>query len=289
MCILYFSAKTKPKPNEYALILINNRDELYDRPTKVSHFWSECPNVIGGRDATVGKEGGTWLGMSKNGKIGILLNVLQPSWEEKPEAKGRGSLVSDFVCKAISSEAYLNGVAAERHLYNNFNLVTIETRPGFHEFIIGHYNNLSDQPPCFLQSGIHGLGNCLPENPWKKIPYGLEKFTKIVEEHPTVETKVKLEKSLIELLNDDTRHFPDPQLEKQGQGKGNVMLEPLSALCVKIPERKYGTRTNTIILVDGLGMAEYIERTMEEPVDALNPNWIINRHKFALDGFESKI
>lgn len=285
MCILFFNAKIKPKPEEFALILVNNRDEKYDRPTAVSHFWSECPSVIGGRDAMPGKEGGTWLGMSKSGKIGVLLNVLQPTWEENAQAKGRGSLVSDFLRNTnITGKTYLDEIVKERNCYNNFNLVTIEFRPFFENFAICQYNNLLEEPPNFLEPGFHGVGNCLADHPWRKIPYGLKKFTEICTQYPKVDTKARLEQSLIDLLNDDTRHFPDPQLEKQGQGKGNILLEPLSALNVKVPELKYGTRTNTVILVDGLGNVDYIERTMQEPVDAFNPHWITTRHTFAMDG-----
>ena len=62
------SASPKAYPlNEYALIIASNRDERYDRPTLPSQFFkkageSEGRDLLGGWDATLGKEGGTWLG-----------------------------------------------------------------------------------------------------------------------------------------------------------------------------------------------------------------------------------
>ena len=65
--------------HEYSLILASNRDERYDRPSLPSQFRrgrdDECEDdILGGWDATPGKEGGTWLGRiyfhdpAKNGK-----------------------------------------------------------------------------------------------------------------------------------------------------------------------------------------------------------------------------
>lgn len=43
-----------------------------------------------GTDQEPGKEGGTWLAMSKTGKIGVLLNILQADEDILPDKKGRG-------------------------------------------------------------------------------------------------------------------------------------------------------------------------------------------------------
>jgi uncharacterized protein with NRDE domain len=37
-----------------------------------------------------GREGGTWIAMNKNGKIGVLLNILQPDLEISVHKKPRG-------------------------------------------------------------------------------------------------------------------------------------------------------------------------------------------------------
>jgi uncharacterized protein with NRDE domain len=37
-----------------------------------------------------GREGGTWIAMNRNGKIGILLNILEPHNEMSVHKKPRG-------------------------------------------------------------------------------------------------------------------------------------------------------------------------------------------------------
>ena len=53
--------------HEYSLVLASNRDERYDRPSLPSQFARSQDDeikddILGGWDATPGKEGGTWLG-----------------------------------------------------------------------------------------------------------------------------------------------------------------------------------------------------------------------------------
>ena len=48
-----------------------------------------------GQDMFVGKEGGTWLGVSRMGRFAMLLNILQPGGLN-PDAKGRGKTRAQF-------------------------------------------------------------------------------------------------------------------------------------------------------------------------------------------------
>ena len=50
MCILFFDFQPFPSDGgAYKLILASNRDEFYDRPTDEANFWSDNPNICGGR------------------------------------------------------------------------------------------------------------------------------------------------------------------------------------------------------------------------------------------------
>ena len=61
MCLLFYNVNDSCKENEYQLILANNRDEMWNRPTKTSHFWESCQNLncIGGRYINFGTGTGT--------------------------------------------------------------------------------------------------------------------------------------------------------------------------------------------------------------------------------------
>ncbi len=72
MCLLLLAIKAHPN---YKLILAANRDEYYDRPTAPAAFWEEAPCLMAGRDL---RAGGTWLGITKNGRIGAITNYRDP-------------------------------------------------------------------------------------------------------------------------------------------------------------------------------------------------------------------
>ncbi|EIW74653.1 DUF833-domain-containing protein [Coniophora puteana RWD-64-598 SS2] len=104
MCIALYTLEHP----EYALILCTNRDEYLNRSTKNAHFHSfgggttsgdndhdihdnGRGSVLSGID-TVG--GGTWLGVSRSGKVAVLTNVTEP-YGAYPSS--RGTLVSNFL------------------------------------------------------------------------------------------------------------------------------------------------------------------------------------------------
>ncbi|XP_016321601.1 transport and Golgi organization protein 2 homolog [Sinocyclocheilus anshuiensis] len=182
MCIIFLKFDPRPaSKNAYRLILAANRDEFYSRPSKAADFWGSNNEILSGLDLEQGKEGGSWLGISKRGKLAALTNYLD-AWQN-PDAQGRGSLVSNYLMDNLDSFAYLRKVSSEAHLYNGFNLLTA-----------------------------------------------------------------------------DFRNTPDPAQESQGVGFSKAILRALSAVCVRSPG--YGTRTNTVILIDREGSVSFTERTM---------------------------
>ncbi|XP_037801984.1 transport and Golgi organization 2 homolog [Penaeus monodon] len=90
MCLLFVYINPDPKEGEYKVILVNNRDEFYSRPTKPAYFWDS--GILGGADMYTGREGGTWLGMTENGNIACLLNILKPREEFMKDGAARGFL-----------------------------------------------------------------------------------------------------------------------------------------------------------------------------------------------------
>ncbi|RXN32016.1 transport and Golgi organization 2 -like protein [Labeo rohita] len=106
------------------LILAANRDEVYSRPSKAADFWGSNNEILSGLDLEEGKEGGSWLGISKRGKLAALTNYLEA--RQNPDAQGRGFLVSNYLTDNLDSLAYLRKVSSEAHLYNGFNLLTAD-------------------------------------------------------------------------------------------------------------------------------------------------------------------
>jgi uncharacterized protein with NRDE domain len=89
MCILFSYISKLVKPNEFKLIILNNRDEFFFRASRPASLINES-NVYG-CDLTPGKEGGTWLGLNRHGRVGVLLNLDRAKYENDENKAGRGS------------------------------------------------------------------------------------------------------------------------------------------------------------------------------------------------------
>ena len=116
MCLILFAYNQHP---DYQLILAANRDEFYERPTRALSFWADDPDVLAGRDM---KSNGTWLGISRAGRLGAVTNYRDPA-DHRSDAPSRGVLVSRFLSGSDTAQAYLEKVASIGHRYNGFNLL----------------------------------------------------------------------------------------------------------------------------------------------------------------------
>src|SRR5690625_7641886 len=83
--------------------MIAYRDEFYARPTTSAEFWYDYPYILGGRDL---ESYGTWMGISKSGKIAALTNYRDPELENNNKTS-RGDIVADYLINTESTEEYL--------------------------------------------------------------------------------------------------------------------------------------------------------------------------------------
>src|SRR5712691_2616136 len=98
--------------SKYPLVIAANRDEDYARPTLAAHFWTDAPNILGGRDAL---HGGSWLAMTRAGRFAAVTN-LRGSVRD-PQKRSRGELVSNFVRGDTEPQQYIEEVAARAAEY----------------------------------------------------------------------------------------------------------------------------------------------------------------------------
>ncbi|OBS63558.1 hypothetical protein A6R68_07966 [Neotoma lepida] len=220
-----------------------------------------------------GKAGGTWLGISTRGKLGALTNYLQP--RQEPDARGRGELVTHFLTSDMDSLSYLKKVSTEGHLYNGFNLIAadLSTTKGD---VVCYYGNRGEPEPVVLSPGTYGLSNALLETPWRKLCFGKQLFMEVVEQSEAL-PKDTLVTHLLDVLNNEEAQLPDPAIEDQGREYIQPILNKYAAVCVRCAT--YGTRTNTIILVDADGHVTFTERSM---LDKDTSRWETNTYEFTL-------
>src|SRR5690625_1964227 len=91
MCLINFQCQVH---GEYPLIIAANRDESYERPTAMAHFWEDHPGLLAGRHLL---ELGTLLGITKSGRFAALTNYRDPKTMYQTFEKSRGDLVKDFL------------------------------------------------------------------------------------------------------------------------------------------------------------------------------------------------
>ncbi|XP_070573124.1 transport and Golgi organization 2 homolog isoform X2 [Ptychodera flava] len=282
MCLLFFKFDPNPPPDGFRLILVSNRDEYLDRPTKPADWWPNNQNILSGVDLQQGKEGGTWLGITKSGRLATLLNILEP--EVDPNAKGRGALISNFLKGNEECLPYLQEISKEGELYNAFNLLVFDLSRQNSQQAIGYYSNKTGLEPQLVTPGTHGFCNATISKPWKKCVVGQEKFGSVVNGATTGE-KEKLMDALIEMMS-DTTPYPDQSIHRQCAGTLSPKLQQeRSAICVRSLDENYGSRTHTIILIDATDEVTYLEKTLEEPIptDEKDLKWITNRYSFNLE------
>ncbi|KAI9758885.1 MAG: hypothetical protein M4579_002769 [Chaenotheca gracillima] len=94
---------------QYPLILVDNRDEYLDRPTAPAEFWpSPNTHVLGGRDL-LKPEQGTWLGVTRQGRIAVLTNFREESQDEKVAPRSRGAMVNAWLKQPPDSNQTAEG------------------------------------------------------------------------------------------------------------------------------------------------------------------------------------
>lgn len=223
------------------MVVAGNRDEFYDRKTAPAEFWSDYPNVVGGRDL---EAMGTWLGMTRSGRISMLTNYRDLA-TLKPAAPTRGKLVSDFLTSDEDPQRYLEDIAGRGRAYNGFNLIVGDVDR------LWYYSNFGDGIKK-LEAGSFGLSNHLLDTPWPKVERGRAQFEKILAGDEVAP------EDLFALLADE-EIAPDAQLPSTGLPVERERA--LSAMFIKTPD--YGSRCSTVILVDRENNASFFERVFD--------------------------
>jgi uncharacterized protein with NRDE domain len=238
MCLIFLSVSNHP---DYKLIVAANRDEFYQRETTPVHFWEDHPHILGGRDM---EASGTWMAMSKNGKISMVTNYRDPQ-NINPKAPSRGQLVSDYLENGDAPEAYLKDISSNGKSYNGFNLVVGSPNELFY---YSNYKGTVEK----IEPGIHGLSNHLLNTPWPKVERGLEKM-----KHAMADSIIDPIK-LFDVLY-DSEIASDEKLPDTGVGVERERM--LSSMFIKSPN--YGTRCSTVVMVNQKNEVVYSERVYD--------------------------
>ncbi len=236
MCIIYLSIAKDPK---WPLYIAANRDEFHARPALPAAPWDANADIFSGLDLS---GGGTWLGINRNGRFGMLTNYRDPGTFH-PQAPTRGLLVSNFLDSDMTACDYAHDIWKTGNIYNGFNLIVGD----IHE--VYYTGNRREAPPLRLTRGSYILSNHLLDTPWPKaqrLRNGLDAITP--------DRSVDALQQVFSLLR-DTTPAPDDTLPSTG-----IPLERERLLSSPfIISENYGTRCSSIIAVDSDGEVTFSE------------------------------
>lgn len=235
MCLALLALDAHPL---YSVVIAANRDEYHDRPTAPAAWWDE--GWLAGRDL---RAGGTWLGVTRQGRFALLTNFRDPASND-PAAPSRGSLVPAVLdaSDVVPALEHLRSAAA-RH--NGFNLLA--GTPASAAWMSNRSPNVK-----VLGRGTYGLSNALLDAPWPKL----------------MRTKAALAEWLARGDADPEPVFTaladrtlaaDTDLPSTG-----VPLEWERRLSAPfIVSDAYGTRSSTVLTIDRNGEARFVERSFD--------------------------
>jgi uncharacterized protein with NRDE domain len=239
MCLIVLAWRAHPR---YRLIVAANRDEYFARPSAPAGFWDDRPGLLAGRDL---EAGGTWLGITPQGRFAALTNYRNPA-DRRPLAPSRGGLASDFLAGKARPLRYLEALEKRSSDYNGFSLLVGDATS------LCFFSNRGG-PVTRVEPGVHGLSNHLLDTPWPKITRSKAWLNAQLDAPLNVDAAFR--------LLDDRERAPDGELPSTGVSL--ELEERLSA--IRIPAvGGYGTRCSTVLAFGNDGKVEFHERSFRE-------------------------
>ena len=193
--------------------------------------------ILAGRDL---KAGGTWLGVTASGRFAALTNV-GGSTPPGPGAPSRGRLPVDFLHGTLGAREHARAVAREADRYSGFNLLLAD-RDSIHCVTNRGGERLTELAP-----GCHGLGNDRLNAREPKVTRGLAEFSRRLAAELMVD-------ELFALLADD-----EPAVEVDPRGTDLDRVRSARFIRGDV----YGTRSSTVLTVEGTGAITFEERSFD--------------------------
>lgn len=250
------------------MILLSNRDEFFERPTAKAHFWGTNDEILSPVDLQR-PEHGTWIGMSRKGRICVLLNCHEDRSNDAVGQVSRGLFTRDFLVSEQPAGRWIEGVRQRigddrlaqaggfwmlcgdvRDFRSHANRLRVFTNRS-HEF---HHETCGTDTIC-VSNGF--------DSTWEKLARGSELLDAAVSENEgsTNDDETALVDRLFGVLSDNT--YPDAWLPSIYDLRKSIFIPRL-----QFPTGTYGTRTQTVVLIDNQGRARYIERNLDSNVNS---------------------
>lgn len=248
MCLIIFAHQPGTR---FPLIVAANRDEFYARPTRQADFWPDAaPHpLLAGKDL---RAGGTWLGITGNGRFAAVTNIRDPSQQEQ-KPRSRGELTLAFLQSSISPRDYADQLQTCFDEFAGFNLLVGDRESLF-------YLNNQARVSQRLTPGVHGLSNGLLNSDWPKVTRGRERLQTLLQTSDGPDSD-----QLITMMHD---RQPAPDAELPSTGVPLALERQLSAAFIQNTERRYGTLCSTAIILEDSGHCRFAEQNYDVAGDS---------------------
>ncbi|XP_009787158.1 uncharacterized protein LOC107775770 [Nicotiana tabacum] len=251
MCIAVFLWQAH---TQYSFLLLLNRDEYHNRPTKAVHWW-EGEEIVGGRDEVAG---GTWLASSRQGRVAFLTNVLE--LHTLPLAKSRGDLPVRFLQSRKGPMEFAKELVNEGNEYNGFNLILADIESKSMVYV----SNRPKGEPMVIQEvhpGVHVLSNAKLDSPWPKAQRLKLSFKTMLDVYKASEKCICIKEMIEKLMRDTTK-------AEKGKLPCICSLDwelELSSIFVEVdtPLGCYGTRSTIALAIEVGGQIRFHEMYLE--------------------------
>lgn len=233
MCLI---AMAIDESRRFPLVIAANRDEFFSRPAARLAWWAaepDGPNILGGRDLD---GGGTWLGLTAQGRLGMLTNVRDPGRQD-PQAPSRGRIVPEWLSARESADQFWMRTALSG--YNGFNLIAAD-------FVAGtcFWASNTGGHPRRLERGLYGVSNAGLDTPWPKLVKLKSQLRTAMDAHDSIDG---LAAAMFEALAD--RSIAEDHLLPD-TGIGLARERELAPAFIRSADGRYGTRCSTLVITE---------------------------------------
>lgn len=225
MCLIAMAWRHSAR---YPLVIAANRDEAHARASERATWWKDTPGVYGGRDLVAG---GSWLAITREGRLAAVTNLHEPPRREFPHS--RGALVSAYLAGRETAAEFSARIEPEASSYGPFNLLLYD----------GTLHYASNRAPgAALAPGIHVFGNAIRGTRWPKLTRAEAGIRAALEHADPVPALLAL---LAERRDPAAARTPREYLEST----------------LFVANGAYGTRCSTVVLLDAQGEVRFVERS----------------------------
>lgn len=238
MCIVAFAWQLF---EDQPLLLLSNRDEFFQRPTRALHEW-QLPNghsIVAGQDE---QAGGTWLGIDpSDGRWGVILNFREIVKDKPFFATSRGQLILDYLSADLSPLAFARQI--DLPAYDGFNLVIGDRQQAV------MLNNKGYGIEA-LAKGLYVLSNGQPNSAWFKT----EKLRRRVRQEllPLIAEQQDWQALAFAILQDSEQacvvQLPNTGLSMEAELALSSIFIPADRLTQSLSSA-YGTRVSTLLSI----------------------------------------